>query len=262
MAAEDDEAAAARFAALRGAQSPEGDRAAAVLGKPAFQLTLSGVVRETAKVKDLGTLAEEGANVAAGVEGTSKDVGVTAGVRLRWARLRVERTEAASQSESLLKRAAWRRRCESLEVEGKATSDLARRTDFLNLETSADRGQAGRAEGESFRVVRLEGLVFSTETEQNRVLHVGGQDNALVTSLTRHLDTEIPRSQCDEGKLGSGTRSSVFVHEVLAGVRIESSDGITVAAGLLNMLPCEGGKGRAQWGDGSVCRADQHRLVV
>jgi hypothetical protein len=262
MAAEDDEAAAARFAALRGAQSPEGDRAAAVLGKPAFQLTLSGVVRETAKVKDLGTLAEEGANVAAGVEGTSKDVGVTAGVRLRWARLRVERTEAASQSESLLKRAAWRRRCESLEVEGKATSDLARRTDFLNLETSADRGQAGRAEGESFRVVRLEGLVFSTETEQNRVLHVGGQDNALVTSLTRHLDTEIPRSQCDEGKLGSGTRSSVLVHEVLAGVRIESSDGIAVAAGLLNMLPCEGGKGRAQWGDGSVCRADQHRLVV
>jgi hypothetical protein len=133
MAAEDDEAAAARLTALRGAQSPEGDRAASVLSEPAFELTLSGVVRETAKVKNLGTLTEEGANVAAGVERTSEDIGVTAGVCLRWARLRVERTEAASQSESFLERAAWRRRCESLEVEGKATSDLARRTDFLNL---------------------------------------------------------------------------------------------------------------------------------
>jgi hypothetical protein len=262
MAAEDDEAAAARLTTLRGAQSPESDRAASVLSEPAFKLTLSGVVRETAEVKDLGTLTEEGANVAAGVEGTRENVGVTTGVCLRRTRLRVERTEAASQSESLLERATWRRRCESLEVERKATSDLARRTDFLNLETSADRRQAGGAEGESFRVVRLERLVFSTETEKYRVLHVGGQDNALVTSLTRHLDTEIPRSQGDKGEFGSGTRSSVLVHEVLAGVRIESGDGIAVAASLLDMLPGESGKGRAQWGDGSVCRADQHRLVV
>jgi hypothetical protein len=45
MAAEDDEAATTRLAALRGAQSPEGDRAASVLSEPAFELALSGVVR-------------------------------------------------------------------------------------------------------------------------------------------------------------------------------------------------------------------------
>jgi hypothetical protein len=45
MAAEDDEAATTRLAALRGAQSPEGDRAASVLSEPAFELALGGVVR-------------------------------------------------------------------------------------------------------------------------------------------------------------------------------------------------------------------------
>jgi hypothetical protein len=111
-------------------------------------------------------------------------------------------------------------------------------------------------------VVRLESLVLSTETEQDRVLHVGGQNDALITGLTRHLDTEIPRSQRDECELGSSTRASVLVHQVLAGIRIKRSDSIAIAASLLDMLPGEGGKGRAQWGDGSVCRANQHRLVV
>ena len=45
MAAEDNKAATTRLAALRGAQSPEGDRAAAVLSKPAFELALGSVVR-------------------------------------------------------------------------------------------------------------------------------------------------------------------------------------------------------------------------
>lgn len=82
MAAEDDKAAATRLTALRGAQSPEGDRAAAVLSEPAFELALGGIVRETAQVEDLGTLAEEGANVATGIERTGEDVRVAAGVGL------------------------------------------------------------------------------------------------------------------------------------------------------------------------------------
>ena len=45
MAAENNKAATTRLAALRGAQSPEGDRAAAVLSKPAFELALGSVVR-------------------------------------------------------------------------------------------------------------------------------------------------------------------------------------------------------------------------
>jgi len=111
-------------------------------------------------------------------------------------------------------------------------------------------------------VVRLEGLVFSTKAEQNGMLHVRRQNNTLVTGLTRHLDTKVPRSQGNESKLGSSARTGVLVHQVLTGIRIKRSDGVAVAAGLLNMLPGESGKGRAQWCDGSVCRADQHRLVV
>jgi hypothetical protein len=110
--------------------------------------------------------------------------------------------------------------------------------------------------------MRLEGLVLSTKAEQNGMLHVGRENNTLVTGLTRHLDTKVPRSQCDESKLGSSTRTSVLVHQVLAGICIERSDSIAEAAGLLNMLPGESGKGRTQWCDGSVCRADQHGLVV
>ena len=82
MAAEDNKAATARLAALRGAQSPECDRAAAVLSEPALELALGGIVRETAQVEDLGTLAEEGANIAAGVERAGEDVRVATGVRL------------------------------------------------------------------------------------------------------------------------------------------------------------------------------------
>ena len=82
MAAEDNKAATARLAALRGAQSPEGDRATSILSEPAFELALGGIVREAAQVEDLGTLAEERANVATGIERTGEDVRVATGVRL------------------------------------------------------------------------------------------------------------------------------------------------------------------------------------
>lgn len=262
MAAENDETAATGLSAFGCAQSPESDRATAVLGEPALELALGSVVRETAEMQDLGTLAEESANVATGIERTSKDVRVATGVCGRRTRLLAERAQAASQSESLFESAAWRRRRKGLKVEGKTTSDLAGRTDLLDLETSADRRQAGRAEGESLGVVRLESLVFSTKTKQDWVLHVSRQNNTLVAGLTRHLNTKIPGSQGNESELGSGTRSSVLVHEVLSRVGIEGGDGITEGTSLLDMLPGKGGKGRAQRGDRGVCRADQHRLVV
>lgn len=262
VTAEDDKAAAAGLAALRCAQSPERDRATAVLGEPALELALGGVVGETAEVEDLGALTKESANVAAGVERARKDVGVAGRVRLRWARLLAERTKAAGQGERLLKSAARRRRRESLKVEGKATGDFARGADLLNLETGANGGQAGGAEGESLGVVGLESLVFAAKTEQDGMLHVGGEDDALVAGLTRHLHTQVPGSQGDKGELGSSARAGVLVHKVLAGVSIEGGNGITEAASLFDVLPGQGGKGGAQRGDGSVCRADQHGLVV
>jgi len=125
MAAEDDKAATAGLTALRGTQGPERDRATAVLREPALELALSGIVGQAAQVEDLGTLAKEGANVAAGVERASEDVGVATGVRLRRARFLAERTQAASQSKGLFESTTRRGRSESLEVEGKATGDLA-----------------------------------------------------------------------------------------------------------------------------------------
>jgi hypothetical protein len=262
MAAENDKAATTGLTTLRGAQGPECDWTTAVLREPALKLALGGVVGQTAQVEDLGALAEEGANVAAGVERTSENIRVATGVCLRRTGLLAERTKAASQSKGLLKSATRRGRSESLEVEGKATSDLARRTNLLDLESSTDGRQTRRAEGQSLGVVGLESLVLGTETKQDRVLHVRGQNNALVAGLARHLDTKVPGSQSDEGKLGSSTGTSVLVHEVLAGIGIEGSDSITVATGLLNMLPGQSGERRAQRGNGSVCRADQNRLVV
>ena len=125
MAAENDKAATTGLTALRGAQGPECDRTAAVLREPALKLALGGVVGQTAQVENLGALAKEGANVAAGVERTSENVRVATGVCLRRAGLLAERTEAASQSKGLLERATRRGWSQSLEVEGKATSDLA-----------------------------------------------------------------------------------------------------------------------------------------
>jgi hypothetical protein len=124
-------------------------------------------------MKDLGALAEEGANVAASVERTSENVRVATWVRLRRTGLLAERTKAASQSKGLLERATRRGRGESLEVERKATSNLTRRSNLLNFETSADGGQTRRAEGQSLRVVGLESLVLRTETKQDRMLHIG-----------------------------------------------------------------------------------------
>ena len=107
MAAEDDKAATAGLTTLRGAQGPECDRTTAVLCEPALKLALGGVVGQTAQVENLGALAKEGANVAAGVERTSENVRVATGVCLRRAGLLAERTEAAGESESFLERTAW-----------------------------------------------------------------------------------------------------------------------------------------------------------
>lgn len=262
MAAEDDKAAAAGLATFRGAKGPECDRATTVLGEPALELALSGVVRKAAEVKNLGALAEESADIATCVERAGENVAIASRVGLRLARLLAQRSEAAGQSEGLLESAARRRGRERLEVEGKATGDLARRANLLNLKAGANRRQARGAEGESLRVVRLESLVFTAKTEQDWMLHVSGQNNALVAGLARHLNTKVPGCQSDEGELGSSTGTSVLVNEVFGGVGIEGGNSITEAASLLDMLPGQSGKGRAQWGDGSVCRADQHRLVV
>lgn len=245
MAAEHNKATAARLSSLGRAESPECDRTSTVLGEPALELALGGVVRKTAKMQDLGALAQESTHVAARIERAGKDVWVARWVRLRGTRLLRQRPQAASQSESLLQSAARRGRCERLEMERQTTSDLARRADLLHLKTSADRRQARGAERQRLRVVRLESLVLAAQTKEHWVLEVRWEYHALVTSFARHLHTEVPRRQGDESKLGCSTRAGVLVHEVLGGVGIEGGDGIAEAAGVLNVLPSQGGKGGA-----------------
>ena len=111
-------AAATWLASFRCAQRPERDWSPAVLGKPALQLALCGVVWKAAKVEDFGTLAEEGANVASRIERTREYIWVALWIALRRTRLRGERADAAGERQCLLHRATRRRRCESLQMEG------------------------------------------------------------------------------------------------------------------------------------------------
>jgi len=71
-------------------------------------------VWKAAEVDHLGTLAEEGANVTAGIERADEDARGSAGVGRRRTRLLEERPEAAGEGESLLQRTAWRGWSESL----------------------------------------------------------------------------------------------------------------------------------------------------
>ena len=108
----------------------------------------------------------------------------------------------------------------------------------------------------------MEGLVFAAKPEQDGVLQVGREDYILVAGLTRHLDTQVPRGEGDEGEVWRIRRLSVLVDEVLFGVGIEGHDGITEGASIANMLPGEGGQGGAERSDGRVDRFDEHTLVM
>ena len=111
-------------------------------------------------------------------------------------------------------------------------------------------------------MVRLEGLVFAAKAEQDRVLQVGREDYILVTGLARHLDTQVPRGQGDEGEVWRIRRLSVLVDEVLFGVGVEGHDGVTEGTSIADMLPSEGGQGGAERSDWRVDRFDEHTLVM
>lgn len=147
-------------------------------------------------------------------------------------------------------------------MERQTTRYLARGADFLNLEASADRRQAGGAESQGLGVVGLEGLVLAAETEEYGVLEVGWKHHVLVTSLTRQLNAKIPRRQGDESERRRSARSRVLGHKVLAGVGVEGRNGVTETASLTDVLPGEGRQRGAERGDGRVDRLDEDRLVV
>lgn len=143
-------------------------------------------------------------------------------------------------------------------MERQATGNLARRAYFLDLETSADRGQAGGAKGKSLWVMRLEALVLPTKTKEHRVLKVWRQDDVLVPGLAWQLHTQIPRSQCYECKGRVGTRASVLWDEMFGGVGVKGVDGVAESASVLDVLPSQCSKRGAERRDGCVDGPDEH----
>lgn len=111
-------------------------------------------------------------------------------------------------------------------------------------------------------MMRLEGLVFSAQTKKDGMLKVGWQDDVLVPGFAGQLHTQVPRCQRDKGEGRMGTWSSVFGHEMLLGVLIESRNGVAEGTSILYMLPGEGSKGSTKRRDRGVDRANKHGLSV
>ena len=262
VTAKDDEATATRFATLGRADSPEGDGAAAELREPALKLALGGVVGEAGEVDDLGTLAEEGADVTAGIERAGEDAGSSAGVGRRRTRLLEERPEAAGEGESLLQCTARRRWSESLQMEGETAGNLSGGAHLFDLKASTNGGEVGGAEREGLWVVRLEGLIFAAKTEEDWVLEVRRENDALVTSLAGQLYAEVPRHESDEGEGRSVTRVGILGSEIVLCVGVECENGSAEVSGIADVLPCQGGERGAKWGNWGVDWPDQDGLVV
>lgn len=83
----------------------------------------------------------------------------------------------------------------------------------------------------------LEGLVFLTQAKENRVLQVAWQNDALVTSLARHLHAQVPWHESNEGESWGVVRISVLGDQMLLGEGGEGFDGITKVARVADMLP-------------------------
>jgi len=76
-------------------------------------------------------------------------------------------------------------------------------------------------------------LVFGSEIEGAGVLQVRRQDNGLVPSFARKLDTKVPGVECDESKL------QILGYDVFLGKLIESIDSISEGAGVPYVFPGE-----------------------
>lgn len=223
-----------RLVLLGGAEGPESNGAAAILGEPALKLRLRGVVRQAGHVQDLATLGKESADIGAGIHGPGEHIGVLMG-RLG---LADQAAEHASERHGFLHGTAGRRRGQSLQVEGEVVLDGGARLHSFNLEGGTDVGQRRGPEGQRLGVVLLPPLVFGAELEGPRMLQVGGQHDRLVARLARELDAQVPCLQGDEDEI------QVLRRQVLRGEGIEAVDGVPEGAGVPHMFPRQGGQAR------------------
>lgn len=229
MRRKNSETSAGRLVLVRGSQSPESDGTSTKLGEPALQFRLSGVVRQTAQVKDLATLSKEGPDIGVSIHGASENLGVL----VRWLGLADQAPQHTGQGDGLLHSATGGGGCQCLQVEGQVVLDGGGGLNGFNLESGADVGEGAGSKGQGLGVVGLPALIFGAQVESTRVLEVCGQHDSLVTGLAGQLDAQIPRIQSHKGKL------KLLAGEVFCGKGIESGNGITESTSGANMLPSE-----------------------
>lgn len=232
----DGKAGAGRLVLIRGAEGPERDRTTAKLSEPALQLGLRGVVGESAQMKNLAALGQEGTNVRSGIHGTGEDLGML----MRGLRLPDQAAQHSGQGDGLLHSAPGRGGSQRLQVEGKVVLDGGGGLDGLDFEGGADVGERAGAEGQRLGVVSLPSLIFGTEVECPGVLKVCRKHDCLVPSLTRQLYTKIPRIQRHKGEL------QVLADEVFLGESVEAVDGVAESACRADVFPCQSRQARFQ----------------
>lgn len=125
-------------------EGPERNRTATELGKPALELRLGSVVRQTRHVQNLAALRKESADVGAGIHGPSEHIRML----MRRLRLPDQTTEHAGESYSFLHSTARRRRRQGLQVEGQVVLDGGTGLDGLNLQGGANISQRRGPEGQ------------------------------------------------------------------------------------------------------------------
>lgn len=80
----------------------------------------------------------------------------------------------------------------------------------------------------------LPALILCAQIKRPRVLQIRGQHDRLVAGLAGQLHTQVPRIQCDKGKL------EVLGDDVLLRESIEALYSITEGAGIADLVPCQG----------------------
>ena len=234
MGRKDGEAGSSGLVLLRSAKSPERNGPTAVLGEPALQLRLGGIVRQARHVQNLAALRQESANVSTGIHRPGKHIRML----MSGLRLANQAAQDTGKGDSFLHSTARRRRSKSLQMEGQVVLDGSAALDSLHLKSRADVSKRRGAERQRLGVMLLPSLVFGAQIESARMLQVGGKDNGLIAGFPRELDAQIPSLEGDENEVEVGAS------QVFGSKSIEAVDGIPEGTGVADMFPREGRQAR------------------
>ena len=83
--------------------------------------------------------------------------------------------------------------------------------------------------------------ILGSEIEGTGVLKISWEDDGLVSSFTRQLNTQVPSIECHEGEL------QILRDEVLLSKVIKPRYGVAEGSSVPNMLPSQGGETGWDW---------------